>query len=86
VRPYYGQIPLYYSPQTDRDLDFEALGDGPAVDRQLWISEMESAVAAARIADGTDVDGASYPPAPLDTEGSIRFRRRHRRNKQWLEK
>jgi hypothetical protein len=35
------------------DLDFEVLGDGLAVDRQLWISEMESAVAAARIADGT---------------------------------
>jgi hypothetical protein len=62
-------------------LSFEALGDGPAVDRQLWISEMESAVAAARIADGTDVNGASYPPAPLDTEGSIRFRRRRRRNR-----
>jgi hypothetical protein len=63
------------------DVDFEALGDGPAVDRQLWISEMESAVAAARLADGTDVECASYPPAPLDTEGSIRFRRRRRRNR-----
>ena len=63
------------------DLDFEALGDGPAVDRQLWISEMESAVAAARIADGTDADCVSYPPAPLDTEGSIKFRRRRRRTR-----
>jgi hypothetical protein len=50
------------------DLDFEALGDGPEVDRQLWFSEMESATAAARIADGTDIDFASYLPAPLDTE------------------
>jgi hypothetical protein len=63
------------------DLDFEALGDRPAVDRQLWVSEMESAVAAARISDGTDVVCTSYPSVPLDTEGSIRFRRRHRRNR-----
>jgi hypothetical protein len=53
------------------DLDFEALGDRPEVDRQLWISEMESAVAAVWIADGTDIDFASYPPAFLDTESSI---------------
>ena len=38
-------------------------------------------MAAARIADGTDVDFASCPPAPLDTEGSIRFRGRRRRNR-----
>jgi hypothetical protein len=53
------------------ELDFEALGNGPAVDRQLWISEMESAVAAARLSDGTDNDITTNPPAPLDTEGSI---------------
>jgi hypothetical protein len=62
------------------DVDFESLGDGPAVDRQLWISEMESAVAAARLSDGTDADFSTYTPAPLDTEGSIRFRRRRRRD------
>jgi hypothetical protein len=72
---------LLPSDQQLLDLDFEALGDGPAVDRQLWVSEMESSVAAARIADGTNVDCTSYPPAPLDTEGSIRFRRRRRRNR-----
>jgi hypothetical protein len=49
------------------DVDFESLGDGPAVDRQLWISEMEPAVAAAHIADGTDANCPTYPPAPLDT-------------------
>jgi hypothetical protein len=46
------------------DLDFEYLGDGPAVDRQLWISEMESAVAAARLADGTDMDFALIRQLP----------------------
>ena len=69
------------------DVDFESLGDGPAVDRQLWISAMESAVAASRLADGTDADCSEYPPVPLDTEGSIRFRRRRRRRRDqtsWL--
>ena len=60
------------------EVDFEALGDAPAIDRQLWLAEME----AARIASGSlpalpfDTD----PSAPIDTEGSIKFRRRRKRN------
>ena len=63
-------------------MDFEALGDGPAIARQMWIEEMKSANSASRIAGGVqpaDDDGGRYLEVPVDTEGSIRFRRRRRR-------
>lgn len=66
------------------ELDFESLGDGPATAQQAWISEMEAARAAARyesredINDGID-DQYHSLPSQVDTEGSIRFRRRRRR-------
>ena len=64
------------------DIDFEALGDGPAIDRQIWISEMEAASVAAGVVDLPHTDttrGTAQLDAPVDTEGSIRFRRRRRR-------
>jgi hypothetical protein len=66
------------------EIDFESLGDGPATARQAWISEMEAARAAAcfesceDIQDGID-DQYHSLPTQVDTEGSIRFRRRRRR-------
>eukprot|EP00956_Cyclotella_meneghiniana_P007750 scaffold10339_cov41-Cyclotella_meneghiniana.AAC.6 len=72
------------------ELDFDDLGDGSSASRQMWISEMEAAAAAARTAglDGAD-DFVDVPvcaaPAPLDTEGSIRFRRRRRRRSGCIE-
>jgi hypothetical protein len=64
------------------DVDFEALGDGPAIARQMWLEEMKSATSASRIAGGAQSagnDGGRYLEVPVDTEGSIRFRRRRRR-------
>jgi hypothetical protein len=69
------------------EVDFEALGDGPAIARQIWLSEMKAAMSAARIDAGpTRVTGASvdYLSVPVDTEGSIRFRRRRRKLRQKL--
>eukprot|EP00956_Cyclotella_meneghiniana_P017174 scaffold27740_cov66-Cyclotella_meneghiniana.AAC.1 len=72
------------------ELDFDDLGDGTSASRQMWISEMEAAAAAARTAGlegADDFVGGSYSvaPAPLDTEGSIRFRRRRRRRSGRIE-
>ena len=66
------------------ELDFDDLGDGTAASRQMWISEMEAASAAARnsgIEESDDFAGDTFPapPAPVDTAGSIRFRRCRRR-------
>lgn len=63
-------------------IDFEELGNGNAAGRQVWVSEMESAVAAAQYAAyGEDAGNspAEQPDVPIDTEGSIRFRRRRRK-------
>ena len=63
------------------NIDFEQLGDAPAIYRQIWLSEMRSASNAACFANG---DLPAFPHAlsgpPVDTEGSIRFRRRRRRS------
>ena len=72
------------------DLVFDALGDGAAASRQMWISEMEAASAAARNAglDGADdlySNTFHNPLPPIDTEGSIRFRRRRRRRSGLIE-
>ena len=67
----------------DADLlsvDFEALGSGPAVDRQLWAEEMESSIAAAGHSRRVSVTGAAREDPIVDTEGSIRYRRRRRRS------
>jgi hypothetical protein len=64
------------------DVDFEALGDGPAIARQMWLEEMKSATSASRIAGGVQLAGddcGRYLDVPVDTEGSIRFRRQCRR-------
>ena len=62
------------------DIDFVELGEGPAIARQTWLSEMQAALEAAR-----NVEDSVQPPpqlaAPVDTEGSIRFRRRRRRSR-----
>jgi hypothetical protein len=62
------------------DIDFEELGEAPAVERQIWLSEMRSAANAASLAQG---DPLPFPPSSegptVDTEGSIRYRRRRRR-------
>jgi hypothetical protein len=45
------------------DIDFDALGDCPSATRQVWISEMEAAHAAARYdasADAEDLSCYSY--------------------------
>ena len=75
------------------NVDFEALGNGRAADRRYWAAEMESAVAAAkhvargstqtlrsRYCSGPRYDTRSYSIAPMvETEGSMRWRRRRRR-------
>jgi hypothetical protein len=64
------------------EVDFEELGDGPAVARQMWLAEMDAAAKAARVAEGvfiTEQGSAVRLDTPVDTEGSIRFRRRKRR-------
>jgi hypothetical protein len=61
----------------DRSLlcvDFESLGNSPAIMRQLWISEMEAATAAARLKSAQQEDVIwenDQPEVPIDTEGSI---------------
>ena len=88
---------LWTDPSTllDKDkylleLDFDDLGDGAAASRQMWISEMEAASAAARDAgiDGSDAfagDTFPTPTVPVDTDGSIRFHRRRRRRSGLIE-
>ena len=72
------------------DLDFDALGDGAAASRQMWISEMEAASAAARTAGLEGADDLynntfhNLSP-PIDTEGSIHFRRHRRRRSGLIE-
>ena len=66
------------------DIDFTALGSSSAIDRQLWVSEMEAATAAAQYEklemrrNRISTRMARQDPV-IDTEGSIRFRRRRRR-------
>jgi len=64
------------------DVNFEDLGEGSASARQMWLAEMDAARCAATYADGDYTDVILEEPrieAPVDTEGSIRFRRRRRR-------
>jgi hypothetical protein len=72
------------------EVDFDDLGNGASTSRQMWISEMEAASVAARSAgvEGSDAfagDTFAAPPVPVDTEGSIRFRRRRRRRSGVIE-
>ena len=60
------------------DLDFETLGNAPAIDRQIWIEEVEAAYCAAGVAPPSAL--AEYTAPTTDTEGSIRFRRRRKRS------
>jgi hypothetical protein len=64
------------------DVNFEELGEGSASSRQMWLAEMDAARCAARYADGDYTDAILEEPrlaTSIDTEGSIRFRRRRRR-------
>ena len=73
------------------EMDFEGLGLGEAEDRHLWVSEMEAALAAAqtrrrecnRIRLARRL-GATQQEQPVDTEGSIRYRRRRRRLSRYI--
>lgn len=76
------------------DIDFEKLGEDAAMDRQLWVAEMESAVSAAdharrgsyqtlktRFCTGpTSRLRRAGEVATVDNEGSIRWRRRRKRS------
>jgi hypothetical protein len=66
------------------DIDFRLLGNAPAVTRQAWLAEMEAARSAAvsgYFSPGHDPsDATQHLPFPVDTEGSIRFRRRRRQS------
>ena len=63
------------------NIDFEQLGDAPAIYRQIWLSEMRSACNAACFANGELPAFPHVSSGPqVDTEGSIRFRRRRRRS------
>ena len=65
------------------ELDFADLGEGPAIARQTWLSEMQAALCAARGVSHSAPDQQQLD-APIDTEGSIRFRRRRRRTRRRL--
>jgi hypothetical protein len=72
------------------EINFDELGDGSSACRQAWISEMEAARAAASYAASAETDDISpesspWMPVPVDTEGSIRFRRRRRRRSGIIE-
>jgi hypothetical protein len=87
-----GEALLWTDPSTllseDRyllDVNFEELGKGSASSRQMWLAEMDAARCAARYADGDYTDAileGTYLEAPVDTEGSIRFRRHRCRGQQ----
>ena len=73
---------LYTDPST---LLFSELGSGPAIARQTWRIEMQAALGASQTDRNHDHD-ASTPAleVPVDTEGSIRFRRRRRKSSRKL--
>ena len=63
------------------DIDFDAIGDAPASTRQAWLSEMEAACFASEQHEQISSDSwTDMQPDPVDTEGSIRFRRRRKRS------
>jgi hypothetical protein len=52
------------------------------VARQMWIAEMDAATKAAQQAEGisiNEIESVVWLETPVDTERSIRFRRRKRR-------
>ena len=62
------------------DIDFDELGDAPASTRQAWLSEVEAARLASEQHEQISNDSwADMQLDPVDTEGSIRFRRRRKR-------
>jgi hypothetical protein len=62
------------------DIDFDELGDAPASTRQAWLSEMEAARLASEQQEQIGSDSwTDMHLDPVDTEGSIRFRRRRKR-------
>ena len=73
---------------ADRKLlgvNFRKLGRARAVTQECWIAEMEAATGLARCIRGArDENGAGTVPASdgdpdVDTEGSIRYRRRRKK-------
>ena len=95
IESYAGTDPEDLLPENRHllDVDFEALGEGATLDRSLWLAEMKTATAAAaHVSRGTTqalrsryCTGPRYDtrrttvPVGVDTEGSIRWRRRRRR-------
>jgi hypothetical protein len=69
------------------DLDFATLGEAPSDIRRAWLSEMEAARCAANFipTDLLDAEPTFDLPSPIDSEGSIRFRRRRRRRSGLIE-
>ena len=65
------------------DIDFDALGGGPAIARQTWPSKMQAALVAAQ-PDDAPVEHTPALETPVDTEGSIHFRRRRRKRNREL--
>ena len=75
------------------EADFEALGEGAAVDRKFWVAEMDAVVSAAshvargstqairsRYSQGPQYDTRRYSIPPMvQSEGSLRWRRRRKR-------
>ena len=78
------------------EVDFDQLGDGTAREKQFWVAEMASAVAAAdHVKQGsTQTLRSRYALAPaydtrqttvasmLNSKGSIRWKRRRKRSRQ----
>jgi hypothetical protein len=66
-------------------VDFEALGNSPVIMRQLWISEMEAATSASQLNNAQREQIIWEDPmldTPINTEGSIRFRRHCKKRRQ----
>ena len=77
------------------DIDFEALGEASSIEKQFWVAEMETAVAASdHVKQGTVQalrsrygSGAVYDTrrrtvsSMKDSEGSLRWRRRRKRGR-----
>ena len=69
------------------EVDFSALASGPAVYRQLWTEEVEVSMEAASTIRRNARSSGPVPDSlpPVDTEGSIRYRRRRRRSLSLLD-
>ena len=70
--------------------DFDELAASTAADREFWVASMETAIAAAghvrlkrrrdRLEAASGLENTVSDDPSVDTEGSIRFRRRRKKN------